>query len=177
MYHNAQSQRYHTMDEQGRMLMDNRTIYNLLAKQSISEVTVANLNSATSVSAVDEASIDFWVGPLTVSRIVQATRQYGGGLPIPELSAIETLTISDGAGATFQPTGTEIYSVVSIATNQDVALLLADGSATSSIKTLSGGATYQPTSTFYLTNSLYLFVNNASGSEATVTIAYHKMGM
>jgi hypothetical protein len=159
------------------MLMDNRSIYDILTKQALSEVTTSNLNSATKVTAVDKESLDFWVGPLTLHRILKATRTYGDALPIPELSTISSQTIADGATAMIRPDGTEIFSIVNIATNESITLALGDGTSTSSMKSLSGGATFQPTSPFYLTNSLFMAIVNGSGSEATVTIAYHTLGL
>ena len=56
--------------------MADPTIYDLLSKKDISEVTVALLNAATKVTAVDRKTVPFWTGPITLSQAVSKSRTY-----------------------------------------------------------------------------------------------------
>lgn len=153
--------------------MGKPTIYDLLAKKSISEVTQTQINSATSVSDVDRATINFWKGPITVQRVLEL-RTYAHGLPIPELSAISSNEVANGGSATFKPSGTEIYRIQTITSSADMPLSLYDGTSYTIIQTGTTPVTY---GNLYLTPTLYLVIGNTSGDTATCNVAYHTVGL
>jgi len=66
------------MVQQGRILMAEPSIYDQLAKESFSDLTITQLNAGTSVTAVDQATISYWKGPLTLSRVLEASRKHRG---------------------------------------------------------------------------------------------------
>ena len=149
------------------------TIYDLLAKKAISEVTQTQLNSAVKVSDVDRATVEFWAGPITVQRALEL-RTYPHGLPIPELSAISSNTIANGATSQIKPTGTEIWSIQSIISTADISVSLFDGTTNATIHT---GTNPQVYSNLYIDSTLYIVMANGSGDEATCNISYHKVGL
>ena len=110
------------------------TIYDLLSKKAISEVTQTQLNSAVKVSDVDRNTVEFWSGPITVQRALEM-RTYPHALPIPELSTISSNTIANGATAQLKPTGTEIWAIQSIISTADIQGSLYDGTTNATIHT------------------------------------------
>ena len=156
------------------MAMTGPSIYDLLAQQEVSQVTMAQLNQATKSTAVASKNVEFWSGIITVSRALADSRTYGHGLPIPELSGIESVTVADSASGTIKPTGTEVWQLQSI--NLDnCSAALTDGSGFSGL--ILGGPDATVNGPVYLTSTLYIVFNNASGSEQTPSISYHKVGL
>jgi len=152
-------------------------IYNLLTGFKIDDATITQLDSATKESFVNEDNADFWRGPIFISKVLEAGRTYPHGLPIPDLSAVNSQVVANGASGTLQPTGTEVWLIESISnTGGTILMQLADGSAVSTIKSLAAGADYQPSAPLYITNSLYLALT-ASSDDCTVTVAYHKVSL
>ena len=154
--------------------MADPTIYDLLSKKDISEVTVTLLDSATKVTAVDRKTVPFWTGPITLSQAVEKSRTYPHGFPIPELSAISSNTIANGGSATVKPTGTEIWRVEVITSSADLTVSLFDGTTNMLLQSGTAPGIY---SNLFLTSTLYLVIANGSGDEATCNIAYHKVGL
>ena len=152
--------------------MSKPSIYDLLAKQSVSETTITQLNTASKVTAVDKQTVEFWADIITVARTLKETRSNVGGLPIPEASACETVTIADTANGTIKPTGTEIWQVVSIDTDNCSAFLF-DGTTAIAL----GSERQKNPSPFYITPTCYLLFDNSSGGEQSPGIAYHKVGL
>jgi hypothetical protein len=150
------------------------TIYDLLSKKDISEITTAQFNQAAKVTAVDRRTVEFWSGIITLSQVLNKSRTYSHGLPIPELSAIEANTIANGATAEIKPTGTEIWRVENITNTADMTVALSDGTST---QTLMTGTSPKQFGNLFLTNTLYIVVANASGDNADNLIAYHKVGL
>jgi hypothetical protein len=149
------------------------SIYDMLAQQEIEALTVSNLNKAAKNTAIASRNIDFWSGIITVARAVEESRTYAHGLVIPELGAVLGNEIADGGDETFIPTGTEIWAI------QNIDLQ----GCTAALREVSGGKMSQLTSstfqsgTIYLTASMGLYFNNASGSPKTPTFAYYKVGL
>ena len=85
--------------------MASPTIYDLLAQQDLSELTVTNLDTAAKSTAISSTNIEFWAGIITVARAVSESRTYSHGLPIPELGAVKAEAVGDGASTEFSPTG------------------------------------------------------------------------
>lgn len=155
-------------------MSDKITIYDLLTKSKVSEVTITQLDSATKNTAITADNVDFWSGVITVARALEESRTYGHGLPIPEASAVSSVTVADGASETIKPTGTEVWLVQSI-NDDECTPFLTDGSAIMPL--VKAGAEAQQQGNLYLTNKLWIGFQNASGSEQTPAVAYHKVGL
>ena len=149
-------------------------IWNLLNKVKISEVTQSQLNEMTSRIAVDEDAIKFWSGVITVARAIGESRTFSHGLPIYDASAMSSVTVADSASGTIKPTGTEVWQLQSV--NLDnCSVALTDGSGFSGL--VLGGPDATVSGPIYLTSTLYVVFNNASGSEQTPSISYHKVSL
>jgi hypothetical protein len=149
-------------------------IYDLLATQQANATTVSQLHQAVKDTYIQDKNIDFWAGVITVSRALKESREYGGGLPIPEASGIESVTVGDGASGTIKPSGTEVWQVSGLNLDNCIAFLT-DGSGM--ITLVLGGDNATTTGPLYLTPTMYIGFQNASGSEQTPSIAYHKVGL
>ena len=149
------------------------SIYDLLAQQNISALTQAQLNQATQSTAITDKNVEFWSGIITVARALAESRTYAHGLVIPETGDVLGNEIADGGDETFIPTGTEIWAI------QNIDLQ----GCTAALRQVSGGKMSQLTSstfqsgTIYLSASLGLYFNNASGSPKTPTFAYYKVSL
>ena len=149
------------------------SIYDLLAQQNISALTQAQLNQATQSTAITDKNVEFWSGIITVARALAESRTYAHGLVIPETGDVLGNAIDDGADETFIPTGTEIWAI------QNIDLQ----SCTAALRDVASGAMTQlsdvsfQSGTIYLTASLGLYFNNASGSPKTPTFAYYKVSL
>jgi hypothetical protein len=181
------------MVQQGRMLMASPDIYDQLAKEPLSDLTITQLNAGSSVTSIDSATIDYWRGPITLARILESSRTYAGGtLPIPETGAVAVVPVGAAADADVQPTGSEIWVIKAIHATA------AGGSATCTLS-LTDGITAVPfKGTFsvatgagtiidvndavdgplFLSNALYLNINESGGANpAQFSLAYYKMGL
>jgi len=162
------------------------TIYDLLAKQGIDEITIAQLNTATSNSAVDEASIDFWKGPIVLQRVLQM-RTYPHGLAIPEKSVTVTSLLPPGENYDIQPNGSELWQLIAIQA------LAAVGTPEITINTYDGaeavlmhrGTAIPARGNFFpwespipLTNTGYVRISNEDLSNAMqISFSYHTVGL
>jgi hypothetical protein len=149
------------------------SIYDLLAKKSLSDVTVTDINTAMARTKTDTASFDFWQGVLMLQAAISAGRTYGHGLPIPEASNIETQTVADGGTFQLKPPSPEMYQVVGIFAGATT-LSLTDGSGATPVPMDSSGNLYSP---IIITPTLFLNIDNASGGSVSIAIAYHKVSL
>lgn len=149
-------------------------VYDYLANVQISAMTLSQLDSATKSTFANRSNIEFWKGPITLSRVLEVSRTYPHGLPVPELSAIASNAIDTMTTADIRPTGTEVWRVQSVSTDNDITISLNDGTSTSALQT--GSAALVP-SNLFLTNSLYLTLANGGMSTAQTEVAYHKVGL
>jgi hypothetical protein len=156
--------------------MPERSIYEQLTGVKVDDTTLTQLDF-TKNSFIDTKSIEYWKGIITVSKILDASRTYPHGLPIPEASSIESVAVADAASGSVKPSGTEIWMVQAIDSTADVTYSLYDGSAVVQLIASPSSAPFIPTSPFFLTPTLYLIIGNGSGGEATVTLAYHKVSL
>jgi len=171
--------------------MADPSIYNLLAKESLSDLTVTQLNSGSSVTAIDEATINFWKGPITLARILESSRTYAHGLPIPETGAVTQVAVAGGADGDLQPTGTELWVIKSIyaiavggAATCNISLY--DGSSSVPIRVgvsvATSGTIIDLNETvswpLHLSNTLYLnFAETGGANAVTFFVAYFKVGL
>lgn len=154
------------------------SIYDFLAQTQLEDVTVTQLASSTGRTYTNQDAVEFWRGVLTVSKAMEASRTYAAGLPIPEASDVEVVTVSDSAVGTITPDTTEVYYIQNISTDQDVVLSLMDSDGHASlIKTITSSSPFIPAAPFYLTKSMYLSFANGSGSSAAIKVGYHKMSL
>jgi hypothetical protein len=149
-------------------------IYDLLTGVQIEDTTITQLDSATGRTYVDDTNVGFWAKVITVARALKESRTYTGGLPIPELGEMKTVTVGDGASGSIQPSGTEIWLLQNIDTDNCVPFLT-DGSGIMAL-TL-GGDNATVSGPVYLTNKLYIGFSNVSGSEQTPGIAFQKVSL
>lgn len=150
-------------------------IYNLLTGVKIDDATITDLDSATKESFINKDNAEFWRGPIFVSKVIEAGRTYPHGLPVPNASGVAVVTIEDSATGIIQPTGSEIWLVEAIDTD-NTAIALTDGS---NFVNFASDSEYisRTRNPIYLTKTLFFFFNNASGSQQTPSIAYHKVGL
>jgi len=163
-----------------------RTVYDLLAKRDISEVTAAHLDASVSSTRVDKETIDFWTGPITLHRVLEM-RTYPHGLPIPESGAIQSESIEAGGSGIFLPSGTEEWKIMAIsiqaaAGTPDVDIFLSNGVTAvlmHSGTTSTSESNFMPLETpFIITSSLYLLIVNTDlGNAIIANIAYHMVGL
>ena len=147
------------------------SIYDLLNKIDIEDATITQLNTATGRTAIDTEAIEFWKGVLTVAHTMKQSRTFEG-LPIAESGAVLGFTIADGAGANAKPTvSSEIWLVNGIHLD-GCQVALYDGSTACPIASVQDIRT-----PLYITEKMYIAFNNASGSEASPAIAYHKVSL
>ena len=166
-----------------------RTVYDLLAKKDISEVTVEQLDAATSSTRVDRKTVDFWKGPLTIHRVLEM-RTYPWGLPIPEAGDIGSVDVDAAGTGIIQPPGSELWQITGMEGTGQVGSAVVDlmwfnGSAfvlMVSAKTLTTGGTMidineKVSAPFILSNSLYLAVTATAANNCTIKYAYHKVSL
>ena len=146
------------------------TIYELIASQKMSDTSISQLNNATKNTYIEGNNVEFWSGVITVARALKESREYGGGLPIPEASKIQTVTVGDSASGEIKPENTEVFLLQGIDLDNCVAFLY-DGSQVVPLTAELRMAE------IYLTPTLWIVFNNASGSEQTPGIAYHRVGL
>lgn len=153
--------------------MNDPSVYDYLAKQNLSDLTVENLHKMAKVSAIDPSNIEFWSGIITVARAIEESRCYANGLPIPETGTVLITSIADGATATITPPLTEIWLIQRIDLDScSVGLKDADGNLCPVDLTVP-----YPSGPLYLTNTMSLIFSNASGGAQTPAISYFKVGL
>lgn len=150
------------------------SVYDKLATTKLSDTTITELNDVSKGTFIDKRNIEFWSGVITVARAIEESRTYSHGLPIPEASSMGTVTVADGASESIKPTGSEIWLIQSIS-DDNCTPFLTDGAGIMPL-TL-GSATATTTGPLYITPKLWIGFSNASGSEQTPGIAYHKVGL
>jgi len=170
-------------------------IYDQLAKEPLSDLTVTQLNSGSKVTAIDQATIDYWRGPITLARIVQSSRTYSHGIVIPEASGIEVIPIAAGETGFIKPSGSEVWTIQGIeGTGQGGAatcsLFYFDGISQVVIDSgqsfSTGGNDFEFSATppitaaqpLTVTNSLYLAIAETGGAQAVIfNVAIHKVSL
>lgn len=150
-------------------MTDQPSIYDMLAKTPLEQVTITNINAAMGRSITDTASFEFWQGVIMLQHALQSGRTMAmGNLPIPETGKVLQTTIADSSSATVKPTAPEIWRVEAI-DRDSVDIFLFDGTAAVNINS--------KTEPFYITNTLYISYSNSAGSEKNPTIAYTKVSL
>jgi len=148
------------------------SIYDYLAKLDVADLTIAQLNSATELTNLDPVNIEFWQGVITLNRVLSDSRTFPHGLVIPETGTVIAQEILDSANATYAPSGTEIWQVMNIDI-KGCLCALRDGDGNMSQIT----ADTFKAGTIYLTRTMSIFFNNATGGAVTPTVAYLKVAL
>jgi len=151
------------------------SIFNQLVGVKLPDSTVEQLETGSKNTYVASDSIEYWRGIIAVSKIMEATRTYAHGLPVPEQSAVEVLTVEASATGFIKPEGTEIWSIQGIDVD-NCAIALTDGTNFVNFASDSGYIS-RARNPIYLTNTLFFAFTNASGSQQTPSVAYHKVGL
>jgi len=86
-------------------------LYDYLATSKVSEVTVSQLEQALENSFINKSNIEFWKGAITVQRLLEVSRTYPHGLPIPETGGIVQTVLGTGEDFDIQPPGSEIWRI------------------------------------------------------------------
>jgi hypothetical protein len=149
------------------------SIYDLLAKKPLSQITITDINAAMSKTKTDTASFDFWQGVIMLQAALTAGRTYGHGLPIPETSAVYSASIDDGAQGSLKPDSPEVWQIAAIDKGATNAFLF-DGSNSCAVPLDANGKLTIPLT---ITPTLYLIFDNGSGGSVTVNAAYHKVSL
>jgi len=167
-------------------------LYDYLATSKVSEVTVAQLEQSLENSFINKSNIEFWKGPITVHRLLEVSRTYPWGLPIPEAGAIGAYIVlaAPDEGTDIQPPGTEIWDIKHIRAfgqggTATGTIAFDDGTLTADIIVAASipatGANFDLNNTvsspLLITNSLYLKVTETGGAyPMQVVVAYQVVG-
>ena len=152
-------------------------LYDYLATSKVSEVTITQLEQALENSFINKSNIEFWKGPITVHRLLEVSRTYPWGLPIPEEGVIGNIDIDASGTNEIRPPGTELWQITGmegsgLVGSAVIDLMWFNGSnfvLMVSAKTLTTGGTMidineKVSAPFIVSNSLWLTV--------TATAAY-----
>lgn len=164
--------------------------YDYLATSKVSELTVAQLEQSLENSYLNKSSMELWKGVITMHRLLEVSRTYPWGLPIPEQSKLATSGVIGGPEPFFDfaPTGTEVWSVVGldgVAVAADVLTLvsLSDGVSTVDTHqpytvTSTGNNIFHFENPFMITQGCFIRVTNQDpANNCTYNIAYHVVSM
>ena len=154
------------------------SIYDLLAKKTLTNIKTTDIHSAQSRTYADTASFDFWQGVMMLSKAVEVSRTFSSGnLPIYNTGAVVSAALADGANVTHTPAGTEIWQLQLISYDScTFALKDADGNVIV-LEAGTGQADTVVKQTIYLSSSMSLFIQNSSGSSKTPAFSYFKVSL
>lgn len=178
-------------------MADEPDLYAYLATSKVSDVTQAQLEQSLENSFINKTNIEFWKGPLTVHRVIEAARTYPHGLPIPESGAVALTVCNPGQPIDIQPPGTEIWRLTGLWMAGDggtatMNISYFDGSleqlVKSAVSAVTGGViigAYGATSDvevtalpILLTNSLYFRLEETGTTNpCTVRYSYQKVSL
>ena len=147
------------------------SIFDLLNKKTIEDLTIDQLNTATSRTAIDVHSQEFWGGILHLKHVLGASRTYSHGLSIPEAGAVWTTPVADSATGTAQPSNsTELWRIEGVDLDS-CTMAMTDGN---SFVTVDPDKNTPP---YFISKTMYIVFNNGSGSEKNPKLAYSKVSL
>lgn len=146
------------------------SIYDLLTGVKINDVQTSQLDNATSRTFISSATREFWNPIILLSHVVKAARTYAHGIIIPESGAVWTQEIANGATASVQPSGTQVWRVEGIDIDS-CSVGFYDGT------TVCGIDSAQNTPPYFISNTNYLIFSNASGSAKNPDVAYSMVSL
>jgi hypothetical protein len=174
--------------------MPESSIYEQLTGVKVDDASVSQLDF-TKNTFVDKKAVEYWKGVITISKILDASRTYPHGLPVPEASGIEIVTLSAGESGFLRPPGTEIWEIKGIVgTGQGgsatASVSWSDGASIVNIDTAASFSTAGQQFTYaatppitsaqplLVTNSLYMVFTETGGAQGIVfNIAIHKVSL
>jgi hypothetical protein len=173
------------------MAPTDQDIYDYLATSKVSEVTTAQLEQSLENSYINKSSIEFWKGAITVHKLLEVSRTYPLGAPIPEAGAVSSNPGDAGGTLNIQPPGTEIWNVVGmfgigIGGTATVKLSYTDGTnyvlMRSGVSLPIAGSTFDMNEHFsspvHLTNSLYFqFEETGTSNAIQIFVAYQVLSL
>lgn len=146
----------------------------MLNKVSIDDATQTQINTMTGRTKIDRHAIEFWQSVAMVQHAIKSAGTGPHGLPLPEGGAVKTVTVADSASGSIGPSNNEVWLLQNISIDGcSAGLIDTTTSAVSGIVTTADGASLQ--GPVYLTKTLHMVFQNASGSEKTPGIAYNKV--
>ena len=164
-------------------------VYDYLATSKVSDVTVAQLQEALENSFINKSNIEFWKGPITVSRLLEVSRTYSHGLPVPGESAVFQYGWTADETFVIQPPGTELWEIAAIegfgtGASADLKFSYSDGIADVGFKVVTviqAGTKVDlndltPTQV-RINNSLHFKVENTNTVPGILVVAYHKRSL
>ena len=160
--------------------------YDYLATSKVSELTVAQLEATLENSFLNKTNIEFWKGPITMHRLLEVSRTYPWGLPIPEAGKVDVVVVLNDDFNVIQPPGTEVWDIKHIRAlgqggTATATIAFTDGTLTADIivnaSIAATGANFDLNNTVsspvLITNSLYLKVTETGASfDVNVLVAY-----
>jgi len=171
-------------------------IYDYLATSKVSEVTVEQLEQSLENSFINKSNIEFWKGAITVQRLLEVSRTYPHGLPIPDTGGIVSTVVNTGEDFDIQPPGSEIWRITGMSMTGaggtgEAAISYYDGTSSQPIATglvvtaagvIIGGygavSDIQILNPIFLTNALYWKVLNPGLSYGIqVVYSYQKVSL
>tara|TARA_R100001163_G_C5063420_1_gene200724 strand:+ start:308 stop:787 length:480 start_codon:yes stop_codon:yes gene_type:complete len=159
--------------------MENQpSIYDLLAKSTLTDIKTTDIHTAQSRTYADIASFDFWQGVMMLSKAVEVSRTFASGnLPIYNTGKNVSAALADGADITHTPAGTEIWKIQAISPDSCTVALRDSAGVMVEIAFDGGAAITVPPSDLYITSSQSLFFQNGTGSSKTPSFAYIKVSL
>ena len=170
---------------------DEPDAYDYLATSKVSDLTITQLEQTLENSFLNKTNLEFWKGPITMHRLLEVSRTYPWGLPIPESGTVGNTQILANESADIQPTGTELWQVqamevtgvggtatldISLTDGTTDVLIISNKSAPTSGSMVD--LNEKVSSPFTLSNSLYLKVDETGSSFAAfVHLAYYKVSL
>ena len=159
--------------------MENQaSIYDLLAKNTLTNIKTTDIHSAQSRTYADTASFDFWQGVIMLSKAVEVSRTFSSGnLPIYNTGKCVSGALADGADITHTPTGTEIWKIQAIDADSCTVAIRDAAGVMVPLSFEAGVAVTAPPSEIYISSSQSLFIQNGTGSSKTPSFAYIKVSL
>ena len=159
--------------------MENQaSIYDLLAKNTLTNIKTTDIHSAQSRTYADVASFDFWQGVMMLSKAVEVSRTFSSGnLPIYNTGKCVSAALADGANITHTPTGTEIWKIQAIDADSCTVAVKDAAGVMVMLNFDASAAITVPPSDIYITSSQSLFISNGTGSSKTPSFAYIKVSL
>jgi len=165
-------------------------LYDYLATSKVSEVTINQLEQSLENSFINKSNIEFWKGAITVHRLLEVSRTYPWGLPIPELGAIGQDLVDAAGVGTIQPPGTELWEIKGMEAVGQIGtavidVMWTDGAATVLMVSAANATTSgsmidfddsHMSAPFILSNSLYLAVTATAANAVIIKYSYQVVG-
>ena len=170
---------------------DEPNAYDYLATSKVSDLTITQLEQTLENSFLNRTNLEFWKGPITMHRLLEVSRTYPWGLPIPEAGTVQASGAQDAGGTyLFQPSGTELWQVSAgmgygVGGTAVIDLYWSDGTTDVLFvndKSLAATGTMldlneKVSAPMILSNSLFLKIVEDGSNQFNIVLAYHKVSL